>query len=74
MITAFGCLSLGTLLFVKSITISCKEYNLNISKSVFEQDIDAHETYQPIQTTETLFFSVFFMELGFLRIALNNLI
>ena len=71
---AFGFLILGTLLFVKSITTSCKEYNLNISKSISEQDLDKHETYQHIQTTGTLFFSIFFMGIGFWGVVLIGLL
>ena len=74
MVGAFGFLIVGTLLLVKSISTSCKEYNLNISKSVSEQDLDKHETYQHIQTTGTLFFSVLFMGIGFWGVVLIGLL
>mgnify|MGYP004491774395 CR=1 FL=1 len=74
MVVALGFLIVGTLLLVKSISTSCKEYNLNISKSVSEQDLDKHETYQHIQTTGTLFFSVLFMGIGFWGVVLIGLL
>ena len=74
MVVSLGFLIVGTLLLVKSISTSCKEYNLNISKSVSEQDLDKHETYQHIQTTGTLFFSVLFMGIGFWGVVLIGLL